>query len=197
MAVLLAGSIGAAIMVLTAQLTPPGYAVDPGTGVPVGSAIPGQVRVLAAPFNIAGALALVAGAIFSAYVFMPKRKVLRGRQLPPVVAQVYGLVTVVVNFVASVPRAWSAFREGTLNSRVPATLLIALGGFIPGWTSGLNRFGVTWSFYLGELLGVVFIFLGFLVSIEVFSDFRLPFTRIVLARRDRREAAKPSEATDA
>jgi len=52
---------------------------------------------------------------------------------------------------------------------VPATLLIALGGFIPGITSGLNRFGVTWSFFLGELLGVVFIFIGFIVSTEVFS----------------------------
>jgi hypothetical protein len=38
---------------------------------------------------------------------------------------------------------------------------------------------------------VVFIFLGFLVSIEVFSDFRLPFTRIVLARRDK--AASPED----
>ena len=91
----------------------------------------------------------------------------------------------VVNFVASIPAAWRAFRAGTLNSRVPATLLIALGGFIPGWTSGLNRFGVTWSFFIGELLGVVLIFLGFLVSIEVFSDVRLPFTHIVLRRRER------------
>jgi hypothetical protein len=66
---------------------------------------------------------------------------------------------------------------------VPATLLIALGGFVPGITSGLNRFGITWSFFLGELLGIVFIFVGFLVSIEVFSDIRLPFTRIVLVRR--------------
>ena len=94
-------------------------------------------------------------------------------------------VAVVVNFFASIPGAVAAFREGRLNSRVPATLLIALGGFIPGWTSGLNRFGVTWSFFLGELVGVLLIFLGFLVSIEVFSDFRLPFTRIVLARRDK------------
>ena len=52
-----------------------------------------------------------------------------------------------------------------LRFRVPATILIAIGGFIPGWTSGLNRFGITWSFFIGELLGVVFIFLGFLVSI--------------------------------
>jgi hypothetical protein len=90
---------------------------------------------------------------------------------------------VVVNFFASIPGAWRAFRAGTLNSRVPATILIALGGFIPGWTSGLSRFGVTWSFFIGELVGVVLIFLGFLVSIEVFSDLRLPFTRIVLRRR--------------
>ena len=34
---------------------------------------------------------------------------------------------------------------------------------------------------------MVLIFLGFLVSIEVFSDVRLPFTRIVLRRRDREE----------
>ena len=40
--------------------------------------------------------------------------------------------------------------------------------------------------YLGEFLGVLLIFLGFLVSIEVFSDIRLPFTRIVLARREKR-----------
>jgi hypothetical protein len=194
LAVLVVGSAAVAVMVLGAQIAAPGWALDPATGVPVGSAIPGEVRVLAAPFNIAGALALVAGAIFSAYVFMPKRKVLRGRKLPPVIAQAYGLIAVVVNFVASVPRAWSAFRDGSLNSRVPATLLIALGGFIPGWTSGLNRFGITWAFYLGEFLGVLFIFLGFLVSIEVFSDIRLPFTHVVLARRDReRRVAEPME----
>ena len=70
---------------------------------------------------------------------------------------------------------------------MPATLLIALGGFVPGVTSGLNRFGITWSFFLGELLGIVFIFVGFLVSIEVFSDIRLPFTRIVLVRRKQSE----------
>jgi len=38
----------------------------------------------------------------------------------------------------------------------------------------------------------VAIFVGFLVSIEVFSDIRLPFTHIVLARRDK---ARESETT--
>ena len=105
-------------------------------------------------------------------------------------------VAVVVNFFASLPGRRARLRAGTLNSRVPATLLIALGGFIPGWTSGLNRFGVTWSFFLGELLGVVLIFLGFLVSIEVFSDIRLPFTRIVLARREQQPARAPERLVD-
>ena len=170
MAALALGSVGVTYLVLTAQIAAPGWSVDPVTHVPIGQAMPGAVRVLAAPFNIAGALALVFGALFSAYVFMPKRKVLRGRGLPPVVAQVYGGVAVGVNFLASIPLAVGAARRGELHSRVPATLLIAIGGFIPGVTSGLNRFGFTWAFFLGELVGVLFIFAGFLVSTEVFAS---------------------------
>jgi hypothetical protein len=172
---LLAASVLVAFLVLTAPLAPPGYAIDPQTHVPVGSAFPGYVRVLSGPFNIAGALCLVFGALFSAYVYMPKRKVLRSRgvRLPPVVAQAYAALAVAVNLVASLPRAAASLLAGRLNSRVPATLLIAAGGFVPGLTSGLNRFGVTWSFFLGELVGVVLIFAGFLVSEEVFKDLRL------------------------
>lgn len=183
MAVLALGSLGAAYLVLTATLAPPGWAVDPVTGVPVGERIPGAVRVLAAPFNIAGALALVAGALFSAYVYMPKRKVLRGRALPPLVAQGYGAAAVAVNFLVSLPLAWGALRRGELNSRVPATILIAVGGFIPGVTSGLNRFGITWAFFLGELLGVVLILAGFLVSTEVFAS-RVRVLGVTLADRE-------------
>jgi hypothetical protein len=129
----------------------------------------------------------VFGAVYSAYIFMPKVRRLRVAVATPVIGAVARGLAVAVNFFASLPATWRAFRAGQLNSRVPATILIALGGFIPGWTSGLNRFGITWSFFIGELVGVVLIFLGFLVSIEVFSDFRLPFTRVVLARRDRRD----------
>jgi hypothetical protein len=59
---------------------------------------------------------------------------------------------------------------------VPATILIAVGALIPGVTSSLNRFGVTWSFFLGEFLGLVLIFAGFLVSEEVFRNVRLGAT---------------------
>ena len=92
-------------------------------------------------------------------------------------------IAIVVNFVASLPGAVAALVRGRLTSRVPATILIALGGLVPSITSGLNRFGITWAFFLGEFVGVLLIFIGFLVSIEVFSDIRLPFTRVVLVRR--------------
>ena len=186
MAFLVLASLAGAALVMTAPIAAPGYALDPETGVPIGSAIPGYIRIASGPFNIAGAFALVFGALFSAYVFMPKRKVLRGRALPPVAAQAYGLVAVTVNFLASLPLAWGALMRGEIHSRVPSTMLIALGGFIPGVTSGLNRFGFTWSFYLGELLGVVLIFVGFVVSTEVFAS-RIGLGRVVVL--DRRSPA--------
>lgn len=184
--------VGASVVVtwaaLTAAIAPPGYSVDE-IGIPVGTAMPPDLRILTPPFNIVGAFALVFGAVYSAYIFMPKVRVMRVSSTLPVVGAIGRATAVVVNFFASLPAAWRALRAGELNSRVPATILIAIGGFIPGWTSGLNRFGITWSFFIGELLGVLFIFLGFLVSIEVFSDVRLPFTRIVLRRRDREQPA--------
>ncbi|HYM67688.1 MAG TPA: hypothetical protein VEW68_10380 [Patescibacteria group bacterium] len=176
MGVLVIGSAAVAYLVLGAALPAPGWAVDPSTHVPVGSAFPGYVRVLTGPFNIAGALSLTFGAIYSAYVYMPKRKVMNAKIKTPVVAQAYGAAAVMVNLVASIPGAVTALFQGRLNSRVPATILIAIGAFIPGVTSGLNRFGVTWSFFLGEFLGVLFIFVGFLVSEEVFRNVRIGTT---------------------
>jgi hypothetical protein len=125
------------------------------------------VRVITPPDNIAGALTLVFGALYSAYVYMPKKRVLPAKLMA---------AAIVVNFVASLPSAAALLVRGKLSSRVPATILIALGAFIPGLTSGLDRFGVTWSFLLGEFLGLVLIFAGFLVSEEVFRNVRLGAT---------------------
>jgi hypothetical protein len=133
MAILAAASLLAAVLVATAWLQPPGYALDPATKVPVGTAVPGYLRVMTGPYNIAGGFCLVFGAVYSVVAALAARR---------------------------------------LDSRVPALVLIALGGFIPGLTSGLDRFGVTWSFYLGQLLGVTLIFAGFLVSEEVFARLR-------------------------
>jgi hypothetical protein len=179
MSVLVVGSLAVAYLVLTAPLSAPGYALDPSTHVPVGSAFPGYVRVLTGPFNIAGALCLVFGALYSAYIYMPKERVLPAR---------LGALAIVVNFCASLPGGVAALLQGRLNSRVPATILIAIGAFIPGLTSGLNRFGVTWSFFLGEFLGLVLVFVGFLVSEEVFRNVRLGTTIWSRAQSETREA---------
>ena len=77
------------------------------------------------------------------------------------------------------------FREllaGRLHSRVPATLLIAIGAFFPTLTDSLNRAGSTDLYQLGKFLGVLFLFAGFLVSVEVFREVRIPFTSIRLGQ---------------
>ncbi len=174
MACLLAGSAVVTPLVLTAPLS--GAFLDPSTQLPVASAFPGYLRVISVPFNAGGGLSLVFGALYSAYVYMPKRRILAARVRTPVLAQLYGAAAVAVNLVASLPGAARALLAGRLNSRVPATLLIALGALIPGATSGLDRFGITWSFYLGQFVGVVLIFAGFAVSEEVFRNIRVGVT---------------------
>jgi len=165
MAFLVAGTLVVAGLVLTAHLT--GGYVDTSTHVPVAAAFPGFLRVSSVPFNAGGGLALVFGALYSAYIYMPKKRVVAAR---------LGVLAIIVNFFTSLPGAVTALLQGKLNSRVPATILIAVGALIPGVTSSLNRFGVTWSFFLGEFLGLVLIFGGFIVSEEVFRNVRLGTT---------------------
>jgi hypothetical protein len=181
------------LLMVTVHLPPPGYALAPGTGVPVASLFPGQLRLLTPFLNITGAFALVLGAVFSTYVFMPKKRVLAYSLDPnqPGDHFLFNLliapIAIVVNLVASLPRAVRDLARGRLHSRVPATILIAVGAFIPTITDSLNRFGSTQLFQLGKLLGVVFLFAGFLVSVEVFREIRIPFTSVRLgpARRER------------
>ncbi|HET7645050.1 MAG TPA: hypothetical protein VFM03_01030, partial [Candidatus Limnocylindria bacterium] len=70
-AIVVAASIAVAVLTFTAPVAAPGYHLDV-TGVPTGEAFPADLRVLTPPFNIAGAFALVFGAAYSAYIFMPK-----------------------------------------------------------------------------------------------------------------------------
>jgi hypothetical protein len=188
-AVVVGGSVVSAVMVAIAPLAEPGYVVDPATHIPTGVLFPGYLRLLTPFFNVTGAFSLVLGALFSAYVFMPKRRVIRyrlsrGQPLARFAGNV-ALATIgfPINLVASLPGAVVALFRGRLHTRVPATILIAIGGFIPAITSGLNRFGDTSGFFVGELLGVIFLFGGFLVSAEVFRDIRIPFTSRVVRSR--------------
>ena len=182
-------SLLALVFTVTAQLPPPGYAVDAATGVPTATIMPGYLRLLTPFMNITGAFSLAFGALYSVYVFIPKKRVLhysldphqRGDEF--LFNLLIAPVAFVVNFAASLPGAARAMRSGKVNSRVPATILIAIGAFIPAFTDSLNRFGSTQFYGVGKLLAVCLLFAGFLVSIDVFSEFRIPFTRVVLHRR--------------
>jgi hypothetical protein len=193
----------AAVMAAAAALPPPGYAVDPATGVPTAAIMPGYLRLLTPFMNVTGAFALGFGALFSVYVFMPKKRVLAYSLDPNQKGDVFlfnlliSPIAFVVNFVASLPGAARAMASGRISSRVPATILIAVGAWIPALTDSLNRFGSTEFYGIGKLLAVGLLFAGFLVSIDVFSELRIPFTRVVLHRRRVEPATGDRPATGA
>jgi hypothetical protein len=177
------------VLMLTTALAAPGYVIDPATGAPTGELLPGTIRLLTPFLNITGGFALILGALFSAYVFMPKRRVL-GYSLDPTAPGdqfLFNLlispIAIVVNFVASLPGAVRALFAGRLHSRVPATILIAIGGLLASGGDALNRFGVTNYFQVGKFLAVIFLLAGFLVSIETFREIRIPFTQVRLRGR--------------
>jgi hypothetical protein len=192
-AILAVTALSLMLVLVTPPLASPGYALSPATGQPVGDAMPGYLRLLTPVMNIPGALSLLLGAVFSAYVFMPKRRILPYSLDPhqPGDQFLFNLfiapVAIVVNLLASLPVAVRELVAGRLHSRVPATILIALGAFVPTVTDSLNRAGATELFDVGKLLGVVLLLAGFLVSSEVFREVRIPFTSIRLApaRRER------------
>jgi hypothetical protein len=188
------------VLMATATLAAPGYAVDAATGAPVATLFPPQLRLLTPFLNITGAFALILGAVFSTYVFMPKHRLLEYSLDPnqPGDQFLFNLliapVAILVNLVASLPGTIRALAAGRLHSRVPATILIAVGAFSATLGDTLNRFGMTEWFQLGKFLGVLFLFVGFLVSIEVFREIRVPFTRIRLGGA-RREADASDRST--
>jgi hypothetical protein len=182
------------------------FSLDPATGQPsadvfspagavVGSNLPGTLRLLTPLLNFTGGLALALGALFSAYVFMPKRRVLPYSLDPNQKGDhflfnlVISPIAIAVNFAASLPGTLRDLVRGRLHSRVPATLLIAAGGFVASAGDTLNRFGVTGPFAVAKFVAVVLLLGGFLVSIEAFREIRIPFTSVRLAGA-RREAGR-------
>ncbi len=191
------GIVGATLLsiglMLTTTLAAPGFAVDAATGQPKADLFPGTLRLLTPFLNVTGGLVLAFGALFSAYVFMPKRRVLPYSLDPGQTGDQFlfnlliAPVALTVNFLASLPVAVRELLAGRLHSRVPATILIAIGAFVASAGDSLNRFGVTAPFAIAKLIAVVFLLAGFLVSIEAFREFRIPFTRIRIgpARKER------------
>jgi hypothetical protein len=182
------------VLVVVAPLPTGALALDVH-GVPVLDPLPGSLRLLTPLMNVTGGLALILGALFSAYVFMPKRRVL-GYSLDPgqsgeqiLFNLLIAPIAITVNFFASLPVAISALLRGRLHSRVPATLLIAIGAlFVTGTDFGVKG-GETTIFAFSKLIAIGLIFAGFLISIEAFREIRIPFTSIRIARH--RQEAEP------
>jgi hypothetical protein len=172
-----------------------------GGAVPTGAAIAGAERVISLFMNVPGGIALILGALFSAYIFMPKKRVLdysldAGQSGDQFLFNVFlAFVAVPVNFVASLPGAILALFTGRIHSRVPSTLLIAAGGIVVSSADALSRLGSTTFYSAAKLVALVLIFAGFLISIEVFREIRIPFTHRVL-RADRQEHATANAVTD-
>jgi hypothetical protein len=191
-----------AVLMVTTTLAAPGFALDPATHAPTGELFPGTIRLLTPFMNVTGGFSLAIGALFSAYVFMPKRRLLPYSLDPNQPGDHFlfnlciALVAIPVNFVVSLPGAVRALFAGKLHSRVPATILIAIGGFMASGGDLLSRFGITEYFQLGKFIAVLFLFAGFLVSIEVFREFRVPFTSVRLGRARHEPAGAERLATE-
>ena len=90
--------------------------------------------------------------------------------------------------------AWNFWRLRTKLYRVVSNAFIFAGALVVSAGGTIERFHMSGSdaFSLATLLGVTLIFVGFLISIEIFEEFRVPFTNIVLKERKRRSEAAPS-----
>ncbi len=100
-----------------------------------GKAFPAAVRLMTPLFNLFGTVALVGGALYSAWVF---------------------------------------WRQRIMPHRMVANILIAVGALLPAAGGALNRMSGADLLYVLELLGLLFILAGFVLSSRVPSLVRRP-----------------------
>ena len=82
--------------------------------------------------------------------------------------------------------AWSGYTfwsRHTPGYRVLSMVLLALGAVFPSVLTGLQRLGYSSGAALGEFVGALCLLVGLLISLDVFTVFRVPFTEIVLRER--------------
>lgn len=79
----------------------------------------------------------------------------------------YGTVTLVGGAVWS---AWIFFRKRVLLHRTIGNILIAVGALAPAFGGAFSRFGIPGALYLGELIGAILMFLGFLRATTPIED---------------------------
>jgi hypothetical protein len=83
--------------------------------------------------------------------------------------------------------AWKFYQTRQNPTRLLSMVLLVIGGLAPTLAGTLTKIGFSSAFFVLTFVGALFLFAGYLVSIDVFSVFRVPFTDKVL--RDRRVGA--------
>ena len=79
--------------------------------------------------------------------------------------------------------AWTFWRKHAPGYRLTSMALLALGSVFPSILTGLQALGNSGGAALGEFLGALCLLAGLLISLDVFTVFRVPFTHIVLHER--------------
>ena len=79
--------------------------------------------------------------------------------------------------------AWTFVQKKAPGYRVTSMVLLALGSVFPSFTTGFQRLGFSGAAALGEFIGALCLLAGLLISLDVFTVFRVPFTGIVLRER--------------
>jgi hypothetical protein len=152
---LLIGFLGlASAIVLGAVLTfKPRRFAEATTVILITATLIAAYIVLSAPIDIT--LLPSQDQIVSGQAFDPATRALT----PP-----FNIAGALVLILGAALSALQAIRTRELSNRISANILIAVGALVPSVASGLTRFGVTSLFFLGELLGLVCIMTGFLLS---------------------------------
>lgn len=99
------------------------------------------------------------------------------------VAIVMSITGSVLLFGGALWSGWTFWRRHTPGYRLLSMGLLALGALVPSITTGLQRLGYSSGAALGEFLGALFLLGGLLISLDVFTVFRIPFTSVVLRER--------------
>ncbi len=86
--------------------------------------------------------------------------------------------------------AWKLFRTHQNGNRFISMVLIVIGGLAPTAAGTLTKSGVSGAFYLLTFVGALFLLAGYLVSIDVATVFRVPFTKKILINRESAAVSK-------
>jgi len=96
-------------------------------------------------------------------------------------------------FGGAVWSGWQFWRKHAPGFRLTSMALLVLGSVFPSILTGLQALGFSSAAALGEFLGALCLLAGLLISHDVFTVFRVPFTHIILHER-RRPAQQTQQA---